>query len=72
MITLCHDFDKTAQLLLGQCQQKLVLYDEAIEKFQQAPTSKEYETCVAVSIFRDNLILKGDFVAATGSLERSN
>lgn len=73
MITMGYDFDKTAQLLLGQCQQKLGLYDKAIESFHQATTSKEYETRVAGYRFLGTLqFLKGDFVAATEFLERSN
>lgn len=72
MIEMEYDFDKCAHLLLGKCQQKLGIYNKALENFREATKSKEFATRIDGYFFLGRIhFLKGDFDLAIDCLKKS-
>lgn len=72
MIAMNFDFEKCAYLLLAKCQHKLGEYNKTIQNYQEATTSKEYETRTGAYFGLGNFYFqKGDFTLALDYLRKS-
>lgn len=72
MLDISYDFDKCAHLLLARCQHKLGDYNKALQNYQEATKSKEYETRTGGYFGLGNLhFQKGDFTIALEYLRKS-
>ena len=72
MINMNFDFEKCAHLLLAKCQHKLGDYNKAIQNYQEATKSREYETRTGAYFGLGNFYFqKGDFATALDYLRKS-
>lgn len=72
MIDMNFNFEKCAHLLLAKCQHKLGHYNKAMQNYQEATKSREYETRTGGYFGLGNLhFQKGDFDTALDYLAKS-